>query len=188
MKSRKRKRATAAGDNVNVGDVSLSQTTVNTSPGRESTTPSTSTTGGGGTTTNTTTSVAGPPIGALGAPGIAYNRKIKNPRHHYNAAVACMARRAALTGHTAALVQRLCTADRSACDSLAAYQHLLTDTRRRLLRLGADPGDDFAVWVALSGLKGAHSRWHAKLVVQRAAGQLDWDGLMAAMAGRACRE
>ncbi|KAL1900554.1 hypothetical protein Sste5346_002277 [Sporothrix stenoceras] len=167
--SRKRKRA-SAGENV---------TESQTEGGRESTTPSSS---------MTTTGTAGSPIGGVGALETPYNYKIKTPRHHYNAAVAYMARRAALTGHTAMLVQQLCTADRSACDSLAAYQHLLTDTRRRLSRLGADPGDDFAVWVALSGLKTAHSRWHAKLVAQRAAGQLDWEELMAAMAGRACKE
>lgn len=169
--SRKRKRATA-GDNV--GDLSASQGSdaTNIDPPGGSTGPS----GSSGS--------VGTPVGA--AP--AYNPKIKNPRHHYDAAVACMARRAALTGHTAALVRRLCMADRGACDSLAAYQHLLTDTRRRLARLGADPGDSFAVWVALGGLRTAHSRWHGKLVALLAAGHLDWDGLMAAMAGRACRE
>ncbi|CAK7226479.1 hypothetical protein SCUCBS95973_006213 [Sporothrix curviconia] len=122
------------------------------------------------------------------APTSSYNPKIKNPRVHYNTAVAAMAGRAALTGHTAALVRKFCEANRADCDSLAAYQHLLTDTRRRLTSLGADPGEAFAVWVAIAGLREHHRRWHSKLVTDLAAGCMDWDTLMAAMAERACRE
>ncbi|ERS99001.1 hypothetical protein HMPREF1624_04196 [Sporothrix schenckii ATCC 58251] len=166
----KRMRAAAAGDNVDdSGDRPASP---RNSPSAQSEGPPST-----------------PPTeSATPATAIGHNPKIKNPRHHYDAAVACMARRACRTGHVAALVARFGTADRAACDSLAAYQHLLMDTRRRLARLGADPGDGFAVWVALAGLKDAHRRWHGTLVAQRAAGRLDWDGLMAAMAGRACRE
>ncbi len=119
---------------------------------------------------------------------VRYNRRLKSPRAHYEAAVAAMVRRAALDGYTAALVHRLLTASRSQCASLAAYQHLLTDTRRRLASLRSDPGDAFAVWAALAGLADAHKKWHHKLVVEAAEQRLSWDGLMAAMAERACRE
>ena len=117
-----------------------------------------------------------------------YNPKIKNPRAHYDAAVAAMTDRAARTGYTTALVRKFCEANRADCDSLAAYQHLLTDTRRQLTSLGADPGDAFAVWVALTGLREMHRRWYGKLVTDVAAGRMDWDTLMASMAERACRE
>lgn len=161
-RSCKRKRTTSVGDNVS--DESASQVT-------------------------TTNPDGGDLLSHAGSTGLSdYNPKVKNPRVHYNAAVACMAHRAALTGHTTDLVRRLCTASRSACDSLAAYQQLLTDTRRRLASLGADPGETFAVWVAIAGLKDVHRRWYCKLVVELAAGRLDWDTLMAAMAKRACRE
>ncbi|CAK7200932.1 hypothetical protein SEUCBS139899_003632 [Sporothrix eucalyptigena] len=117
-----------------------------------------------------------------------YTPRAKAPRAHYNAAVACMARRAALSGHTTSLVRKFSEARRDDCDSLAAYHHLLSDTRRQLTNLDADPGESFAVWVAVGGLREAHRRWYAKLVTQLAAGGLDWDTLMAAMAGRACQE
>ncbi|EPE06383.1 hypothetical protein F503_02511 [Ophiostoma piceae UAMH 11346] len=118
-----------------------------------------------------------------------YNPLIKRPRYHFEAAVDHIVRLAAASGYTASLVQRLCMADRMRCDSLAAYQRLLTETRRSLSRVHANPGDDYMVWMALQGLKQAHPRWRQLLIRRKASPQgLDWDSLMEAMSARACRE
>ena len=118
-----------------------------------------------------------------------YKPLIKRPRYHFEAAVDHIVRLAAASGYTARLVQRLSTADRMRCDSLAAYQRLLAETRRSLCRVHADPGDAYMVWMALQGLRQAHPQWHRLLVRRKASPQgLDWDGLMEAMSTRACRE